>query len=409
MITLTTSFRTIPNLSLQNWKDEFKRLNSPLTSAEIEDCFHASQGWAVALDQAIGESSLRDSAPVQRKNLLNLMDENGFKSYPKHWMSFTEYMRRLYDPGYKSGVYYPASLGVGGIVPGYDLSLAGYKVIYQGGPGCLSSRGKTCANGETYDPAKPMLGESVVRDTAYPSINRSIAASMLRYDRWFDQVPPVPPGPEPPPTGEVVFGRVSKPAINRRLVPDSLNSSWDYLGKRRLFGVVYHRMLGTLWGTDAYFRQHAPGLTDWGMDHNTGELLQWVDYTGAGHPGVSPNKSPWASGGSGGSSGDGAAFTTMFGREAVNRDLSAIEISGNQTTPMGQSGIDQLVILTAYLADQAKVRYDTFPLNPNTGLVFTYFHNEFQREKDCPWAEVERHIDAIIDRSADLMKKHQVG
>lgn len=407
MVTLTTSFRTIPSLTLSQWKDEFKRLQSPVADADIEDMWHASQGWAVALDQMIGESSLRDADPVKRRNLLNLMDEQGFKSYPKYWMGVTEFMRRVYDPAYKSGVYYPASLGVGGIVPGYDLSLAGYKVIYIGGPGCLASRGATCANGERYDPAQPMLGESVVNNPAYPSINRSIAASMLRYDRWFDQNQPVPPV-EPPPSGQIAFGRVPRPAWQDRQIPDRLNSSWDSLGQRRNFGVVYHRMLGTLWGTDSYFRQNAPGLTDWGVGHDTGELLQWVDYTGKGRAGISANKSPWASGGAGGESGDGSTFVSVYGRAAINRDLSAIEISGQQNTPMAQAGLKTVVALTAYLADQAKIRYDSFPLNPNTGLVYTYFHNEFQREKNCPWVEVEKHINWIIAESAKLMRQYQV-
>lgn len=408
MVTLTSSFRKIESLPLDVWKKEFKDRQSPLSAAEIEDAYAATQGWAVALDQAIGESSLRDADPVAKKNLLNLTEADGstFKSYSAHWKAFNEFMRRVYDPGYKSGVYYPGNLGVGGIVPGYDLSLAGYKVIYQGGPDCLATRGKTCANGERYDPNKPMLGLSVVNDPAAPSVNRSIAASMLRYDRWFGTVPPV----EPPPSGgTVVFGRVPKPAWQDRQIPDSLNSSWDRLGQRRLYGVVYHRMLGTLWGTDNYFRQHAPGLTDWGLDHTSGETLQWVDYTGKGRSGISANKSPWASGGSGGASGDGSTFVSMFGREAINRDLSAIEISGYQTTPVSQRFLTQVINLTAYLADQARVRYDTFPLNPNTGAVFTYFHDEFQTEKDCPWDEVKKHIDTITSGAAEVMRKHQIG
>lgn len=410
VITLTTSFRTIPGLSLQTWKDEFKRLASPLSAAEIEDCFHASQGWAVALDQAIGESSLRDSEPVKRNNLLNLMDENGFKSYPKDWMAFNEFMRRVYDPGYKSGVYYPGSLGVGGIVPGYDLSLAGYKVIYIGGPGCLQTRGATCANGETYDPAKPMLGESVVRDTTAPSINRSIAASMLRYDGWFDQVPPL-PGPDPEPgTGEVVFGRVPSPRWTDRQIPDRLNHAWDSLGTRRYKGLVYHRMLGTLWGTDGWFRDpRAGGLTDFGVDHNTGELLEWNSYLGVGRSGISPHRSPHANGSWQNPPGDGRAFVNMFGLNAINRDLVSFEISGNYGDAISSAGRGKIVALSAYLADQAKIRWDSYPLNPHTGLIFTYWHNEFQAEKPCPGSVVQNLTPQIIAETQALMKKHQVN
>src|SRR5688500_9782205 len=117
-VTLTTSFRTIPNLPLSQWQEEAKSRKSPLSPSDFEDCFSAVQGWAVALDQAIGESSLRDENAIRNKNLLGLKskDNGQFLTFPKFWHGFVEFQRRIFDPAYKSGVYYPAHLGVGGVV-----------------------------------------------------------------------------------------------------------------------------------------------------------------------------------------------------------------------------------------------------------------------------------------------------
>jgi hypothetical protein len=413
-VTLTTSFRTIPNLTLSQWKEEAQARQSPLTQAELEDCFSAVQGWAVSLDQAIGESSLRDASAIQKKNLLGLKskDNGEFLSFERFWHGFSEFQRRVYDPGYKSGVYYPAHLGVGGVVPGYDLSLAGYKVIYQGGPLCLSSRGKTCANGERYDPLLPMLGLSTVNNTALPSINRSIAASMERYNRWFgvSTSPPVDPPPGGP-TGQVVFGRVAKPAWNDRQIPDANNWAWDNLGQRRVRGVTYHRQQGTNWGTDGWFRGGGggAGLTDFGIDAFTGETLQWNDYAGRGRQGISPNRAGHASGPWQNPPGDGRAFVNAFGINAINRDLVSFEIDRYYEDPVKEAGVAAIVQLTAWLADQQKIRWDSFPLNPHTGLVFTYEHGEFQAEKPCCGVVVRNQIATYISRARDVLKSAQTG
>jgi hypothetical protein len=413
-VTLTTSFRTIPNLPLETWQQEARSRQSPLTQAEFEDCWSAVQGWSVALDQAIGESSLRDATAIQKKNLLGLKskDNGEFLSFSKYWHGFGEFQRRIYDPAYKEGVYYPAHLGVGGVVPGYDLSLAGYKVIYQGGPLCLSSRGRTCANGERYDPLLPMLGLSTVNNTALPSINRSIAASMERYGRWFgtSTVPPTDP-PLGGQTGQVVFGRVAKPTWTDRQIPDANNWAWDNLGQRRVRGVVFHRQQGYNWGTDGWFRGGGggAGLTDFGIDRNTGEMLEWNSYRGAGRAGISPNRAGWASGPWENPPGDGRAYVNAFGLNAINRDLVSLEIDGYYADPVAEPGIAKIVQITAWLADQQKIRWDTFPLNPNTALVFTYEHGEFQGHKPCCGPVVRNLIPTIISRAKDVLKKAQTG
>jgi hypothetical protein len=145
-------------------------------------------------------------------------------------------------------------------------------------------------------------------------------------------------------------------------------------------------MLGSLWGTDGYFRGSGggKGLTDYGIDNTNGETLKWNEPWGRPRDGVSRNRAGWASGGSGGESGDGVAFVQKYGRVAVNRDLASIEIAGNYLSDISQAAYDAIVALSAHTADAARVPWTNYPLNPNTGLTFVYWHNEFQGEKPCP-------------------------
>ena len=65
----------------------------------------------------------------------------------------------------------------------------------------------------------------------------------------------------------IAFGRLVHPPFRDRHIPDSATRAWDDLGQRKPVGVVFHTMVGTLWGTDSYFRSGAPALTDYGRVH----------------------------------------------------------------------------------------------------------------------------------------------
>jgi hypothetical protein len=227
------------------------------------------------------------------------------------------------------------------------------------------------------------------------------------------------PDPQPQPGGKLTYGRVPRPIIRDRVIPDADNIAWNNLGQRKIVGVVYHRQLGTNWGTDGWFRMlwqpngekggGQLGLTDYGIDRNSGEILKWNDPYGKPGPGVSRNRSGHASGGSGGESGDGVAFVWKLGRTAINRDLASVEIDGWQDSPVSQAGYNSIVGLSAHLADSNLVPWTDYPYNPHTGLPFTYWHNEFQREKDCPWHVVESLTPQIIEDTKTLMKRYQEG
>jgi hypothetical protein len=404
-ITLRTPFRSIPALPLSTWQKEFEARQSPVPLSDIANCYAACEGWALLLDQAIGETSLKDPDAIEKKNLLRTTEADGstFKTYSAFWKPFAIKYKELFDPHYKGGVYY---VGGSGQPPGYDLSLAGFKVIYQGGPRCLSTQGIDCANGERYDPNADMMSQATADNPNAPSINRSIAASMLRYTRWFGTttVPPPPPGtPPPPPTGEIVLGRVPKPSgLQLRVIWN--NTAWNDLGPRQPRGIVLHRMLGTLNGTDSFFRGEASGtaLTDFGVGRGTyGPCYQWNLLDG--------RRAPWASGPADGVKGDGVPFVNRYGVNAINRDCASIEIEGHGGDPIPAATWTALVELCAWIADDwLGVSYQQWPKNRD-GLHAVLHHREFTKQKECPFAVVIERTAELIEDVRERLRHYQTG
>jgi hypothetical protein len=216
-------------------------------------------------------------------------------------------------------------------------------------------------------------------------------------------------------TSGLVFGNVKHPPYQDRLIPDAQNYAWDNLGQRRVYGVAQHTMVGTLWGTDAFFRGGAAGLTDYGIGDvsdgagNDGVILRWNDPLGRPHPGISPNRWPWASGPCNGMEGDGPAFVGKYGANAVNGYLVSIERSdgGNPERAPSDKYLESFCQLTAYWADQAKVPWNTFPINPTTGLTFYYGHYEFST-KSCPGYAVRAKQGYVIERVREILQAAQV-
>ena len=218
-------------------------------------------------------------------------------------------------------------------------------------------------------------------------------------------------GGTPMPTSSVTFGRVPHPAFQDRPIPGS--HAWDNLGPRTIRAVVWHRMLGSLWGTDTYFRGEAlfDALTDYGVGvlaqdgaAADGLILRWNDPRG--------ERSPWANGEVSAPYGDGKAFIDQYGINAVNRDATAIEISGFENTPLSEASRNAVANLTAYWADQYRVSWETFPLVPSEGgRSFVIWHREFTigTGKECPFAVVMDETPEIIERTKAVLKRWQTG
>jgi hypothetical protein len=220
----------------------------------------------------------------------------------------------------------------------------------------------------------------------------------------------------------LVFGNIKHPPFVDRLVTDAQNGAWDPLGPRKVLGVAQHTMVGSLWGTDSWFRRGAAsnGLTDYGIggasdgpDYD-GVIFRWNDPTGksSGTKGqanyVSPNRWPWASGPTNGLEGDGTAFVNKYGSNAVNGYLVSIERSdgGNPDTPPSAKYLESFAQLMAYYADLAQCPYDTFPILPVSGLTFHYWHLEFST-RTCPNPAVTATVDQTQDRVREILKAGQ--
>lgn len=215
--------------------------------------------------------------------------------------------------------------------------------------------------------------------------------------------PPAGAPAAPPPATGLVYGKVPLPTINVRDISGSLNTAWDDLGPRKAMFVVLHRMIGTLWGTDSYFRDDPYGRThartDYGMDHLSGETLRWTNPLG--------NMSPWASGPWTAPPGDGLALVAKYGISAINRDGVSIEIAGSYSDPVSATTKNQLARLIAYWADQSLIPWDKWPISPRTGLTFIYWHSEFNGGKDCPGPTVKGYTNQLIEDVRAVLKTWQ--
>jgi hypothetical protein len=221
------------------------------------------------------------------------------------------------------------------------------------------------------------------------------------------------PAQETPPM-TITFGRVPHPAYQDRPIKKAPGVGQDNLGKRSVKGVSWHRILGSLWGTDGFFRDPSvKALTDYGVGvaaqdgaGNDGVILRWNDPLGY--------QSGWASGtySAAHAYGDGAAFVDKYGVNAINRDRASIEISGFQNTPLSEKSRQAIAELTAYWADQYHIPWDQFPIAPQDGFSFVVWHEEFGPDlgqKKCPFQVVKDETPALIERTRAILKTHQTA
>lgn len=210
------------------------------------------------------------------------------------------------------------------------------------------------------------------------------------------------------PMTELTFGNVPHPPYDRRIVENS--TAWDDLGARVMRGVVWHRMIGTLWGTDGYFRGAATNraLTDYGIgvlatdgSDDAGRILMWNDPRG--------RRAPWANGTVNKPYGDGKKFIDRYGVNAVNRDQASIEISGNYDTPLDAKSRESIIALTAYWADQYEVPWETFPMVPGEDRSFVCWHQEFTigTGKICPGQVVIGETSALLAAVKNRLQDYQ--
>ncbi|MCC6790454.1 MAG: hypothetical protein IT336_02150 [Thermomicrobiales bacterium] len=218
----------------------------------------------------------------------------------------------------------------------------------------------------------------------------------------------------PMPNDNLVFGNVPHPAFEDRPIQKAEGAGMNDLGQRTVKGVTWHRMLGTLNGTDGFFRRNdVNALTDYGVGVESidgtgldGTIFRWNDPLG--------RQSGWASGtwSAPHAFGDGRAFVNKYGIDAINRDRASIEISGHENTPLTEKSRQAIAELTAFWADQAKIPWDSFPIVPADGFSFVCWHEEFGPEfgqKKCPFTVVKNETVALIERTKNILKAAQTN
>lgn len=391
---------------LQMWLHVHEQMSSRIPVLAQTECYEIVKPWsAQCLATGIKETELGRTTRGH-SNFLNLFVPAG--NAPKDYLRWqdcaTEWFARMKDPTYKGGVYMPR-----------DIAIERQVTIYQGGPACWSSAGETCANGETWVP---------LRDG---SIELSIQQFCARVNTFMGVSQPVPMSPVSggglsvdPATGggsSNRFGLVPKPSYTERWIPDNANIAWDNLGPRRVIGVTLHRQVGINWGTDGWFRMMWQpngkpgggqlGLTDFGVDHHTGETLVWNDWRGLAHPDCSANRAGWASGPWQHGSTAGEAFVGAFGVNAINRDRASIEVAGQYDSPISVAAFDQVVAITAWLADQGQVTWQQLPFL-RTGVRYILQHHDFQNNKPCA-GDVLINLIPEIEADVKQMLKHYQG
>lgn len=212
-------------------------------------------------------------------------------------------------------------------------------------------------------------------------------------------------------TVAITFGKVPIYGYVDRFIAEKRQGfGWDDLGPRDIKFVTLHRMVGTLQGTDGYFRKPTiSSYTDFGLSTKlsdpglvAGTIYLWNYPNG--------RRAPWASGPVSAPYGDGKAIVDKYGINAVNRDGISLEIGGTNE-PIDAESWHEIVWFIAYWADQRKIPHTSFPINPATGISFIVWHNEFTAGtgKQCPFMWLREMTPKLIQDVKAFMKKYQEG
>lgn len=171
------------------------------------------------------------------------------------------------------------------------------------------------------------------------------------------------------------------PSFFNRPLAAKYGNGMDY-GQMILTGnSTDHSMLGTLDGTDAYFRlAWVAAATNWGIGgaldgEKDGVIYRWIE---------TPSMMiPWASGKWSPPGYDqGQAYVNEFGVQGINSKSESIELSGHENTPVTIKQWQSLIHLKAAIAHAGGKTADQ--------RKWWMHHREFTqpRNKDCPFERV---------------------
>lgn len=334
---------------------------------------------ALALAQAEAESSYASNyrkIPENLRDPLNLQVDGKGVDFSKggsvqpvdaYVAGAREWLRRLYSPSYKNGVY--------------TKTKSIYEMVSEFAP-----------ESDGNDP----LGYST-----------KVAAHIKTYGYG----PPVTPPstPEEPVTTYNYSNGVHPNAVQIKVSEGSKFAGYIDPASHIIRAFVIHSAYGYLQGTTTYFQQ-GNALTDYMVGNSSdgagldGELRQFNDPHGP--------RYAWSSGPVSSPIEDAAKFLEIFGpnKEVVNMYTTSLERSGDSRNAVTPKEHAKRVALIAYHANEygkylkAKTGQDlftcdTFPLIPSqNNRSFLIYHGEINADKrtSCPDSQVRSTIDRIV-------------
>lgn len=205
----------------------------------------------------------------------------------------------------------------------------------------------------------------------------------------------------------ITFGRVPYPAVVQSHLPASNPFVKESGAPDVPDAMFWHIMVGSLKGTDGWFHlgkaatAYGVGVASTDGPTLAGVIYEWIKprngwYGESSGPAVAPY-------------GDGTKFIAEVGVNSVNRCSKAIEISGNENTPLDDKARLAIVSMTAYWADQRKIPWTDFPIVPGTNRSFVIWHNEITglAFKTCPGRVVMAETPALIENVKQTLKRYQ--
>jgi hypothetical protein len=376
---MAVDWRTYGDVPLDTFRAELARVNSPmLPDAEaIWNAARPHSALALAMMWVEQKYATYGASPIPSDfyNPLSLANPNGsaldgINRWERYW-SYAEGVQawkdRITSPTYKDGIY-------AGTVTLADLV-------------------------RIYAPPHDANDTNLYVDTVQGLLNK--------WPRFVAAEVPVS-------TLNMSKGLIPLPPIEARFITNKPEGiGWNDLGPRTVKGVTLHRMQGTLAGTDQFFRNPSVGaLTDFGVDHESGLIYQWVDPKG--------RISGWASGPYSGAFGDGLAFGQKYGVNAVNQHRASMEFSGYFDQPIGSGAGDDPVSdvawqrvaqWVAHYAHDYGITWEQFPISAVDGFSFVCWHTEFTAGtgKQCPGKTIMDGTARLIEATRAIMKSYQTG
>ena len=190
------------------------------------------------------------------------------------------------------------------------------------------------------------------------------------------------------------------PPIDKRPLPDKIGAGMDRFAFQDTGNTVTHTMVGTLWGTDAWFRRSdVAAATHYGIggklepDHD-GYIIEWIN--------PARDVAPWASGPwRAPGQGDGGGYVGKFGVAGINGAARSIETSGQVKTPMTVKQWRALIWLIA------AIEHDTG--NDSERRAWRMEHFEFTRDdyKQCPFPRIRNYTSEYHNGVNQIMRHYE--